>query len=235
MKVYIDNNILISYEQKGISLPRHDSIQYYYSTAHINELIESKDKLKDRLSKRLATIAELTNNRIIVNDYSQSPVCLCEEVLEPEIEFNKAINLPKLTEAIGKRHQQFDDLSSRNILIESLGIDKRRLNNYPAEEVLKEYGTIIAHYIMTSSSRFLMEGFQSCFNILELLGFWADGKSSANNRSYDALHAYFSTYCDYFITNDKRTLNKSKVAFKYFGINTLALSLQEFRDLAIVN
>ena len=39
-------------------------------------------------------------------------------------------------------------------------------------------------------------------------------------RIYDASHAYFAAGCDIYLSNDRKAVKKSKVAYSLQGINT---------------
>lgn len=68
MKVYVDNNVLIDYEEKKIILHRREDIQYLYSYVHIEELIELGNRLEDYKDKRLNTIESLTECSCLLNN-----------------------------------------------------------------------------------------------------------------------------------------------------------------------
>lgn len=120
----------------------------------------------------------------------------------------------------------------RNRLIEKLEINVKELNNYSVEELSSRFGGIIMDYVLSSAIT-IQEGFQSFFNILDWLGFWRDKytERSTMARAYDAGHAYFATYCDYFVTNDKRTRNKANVVYQALGYKTIAISCDDFLKL----
>ena len=67
MKIYLDNNILISIEDKQIELDslRKESpgnFEYVYSYAHISELLEAYDISGQLTAKRINTINSVTGN-----------------------------------------------------------------------------------------------------------------------------------------------------------------------------
>ncbi len=68
--------------------------------------------------------------------------------------------------------------------------------------------------------------FGGVFELLDLIGYWKDKYNEKSNyaRLWDSNHAYFSSFCDYFISDDKRTRNKANVAFHIFDIKTQAIS-----------
>jgi hypothetical protein len=74
------------------------------------------------------------------------------------------------------------------------------------------------------------EQIASIYNFIDFMGFWTDKPNKKSNlaRIYDASHTYFSSGCDFFISNDKRARNKAIVAFNMFKIRTKVLSYMEF-------
>ena len=48
----------------------------------------------------------------------------------------------------------------------------------------------------------------------------------------DLEHIKIATYADYFVTNDKKLLNRAKVIFKFLDIKTKVLNLEDFKKLA---
>ena len=115
------------------------------------------------------------------------------------------------------------------LLVDKLNIEKKVINNYSPEMLIEKYGETIMNYV-SSTSKSVQEGFQSCFNILDAIGFWQDkiNKGSTMNRSFDANHTYFATLCDYFVTNDRNTRIKANVTYKLYGFKTKAVSYEEF-------
>jgi hypothetical protein len=68
--------------------------------------------------------------------------------------------------------------------------------------------------------------FAAVFEILDMIGYWKDKYNAKSNyaRLWDSNHAYFSSFCNYFISDDKRTRNKAKVAFHIYNIKTNVIS-----------
>lgn len=64
------------------------------------------------------------------------------------------------------------------------------------------------------------------FEVLDMLGFWKDKATSKSNyaRLWDSSHTFYASYCHYFITDDKRTINKAKVVYDIYKIETKILS-----------
>ena len=65
MNIYIDNNILIDYEDGKKDLPVNRMIKYVYSYVHLQELQELKKNLEKKKCERLHIIEKLTNDRYV--------------------------------------------------------------------------------------------------------------------------------------------------------------------------
>ncbi|WP_124582887.1 hypothetical protein [Pedobacter sp. KBW06] len=75
--------------------------------------------------------------------------------------------------------------------------------------------------------------FVLAYNMLDVLGISKDKitkKNTFGNVQNDSFHAYFGSYCDYFITDDNSTLEKSRAMFKLFDKKTKVMSVAEFNQ-----
>ena len=68
--------------------------------------------------------------------------------------------------------------------------------------------------------------FAGVFELLDMIGYWKDKYNSKSNyaRLWDSNHAYYSSFCDYFISDNKKTRNKTNVVFYTYGVKTKILS-----------
>ena len=68
------------------------------------------------------------------------------------------------------------------------------------------------------------------FNIIS---FQCDNKEQKiKSNMQDLEHIKVATYANYFVTNDKKLLNRAKVIFKFLDIKTEVLNLEDFKKLA---
>lgn len=229
MTIYVDNNILIDFENGTIDLPLDESHTYYYSSTHIEELLESNCNLKERASRRLATISKLTGDKILANNDFWK---ICESVLPPgnALEATMVPELMAVNKLLHSLQSQWKSEEYSEKLMRDLHIEKKVINNLNWKGLVTEYGSQILSYIQRTCGGNVMAAYQSCFNILDMLGYWMDvpNEGSNMNRCYDAKHAYFASYCDIFLTNDKKTMNKANVAYGLFEAKTKAMSFREF-------
>lgn len=232
MDIYIDNNILIDYEEGKIVLPRTESLKYYYSYVHIQELIESGVRFEQLKERRIQTIVELTGNKYCSNNI-YSNVELSSQDPRAVLSTHQENEIPQLLMAmIREISNHWFDGRNPDTIMKYYGIEKSRINNYSPDEIVREYKDFIQSYVLLTSDGTLMAAFQSLFNAMDLLGFWQDKITprSIMARSYDANHSYFASACDYFVTNDKRTCNKANVLYYFYEMKTRAVSLMEFLE-----
>ena len=229
MNTYIDNNILIDYEENNIELPINH-VQYFYSYVHLQELIELGDRFNGKKNTRLGTIKNLTGDHFIMNDEKG----LQRYIVSPDKMLTFCMNPISLIINKSQKNccSSFAINIDRNTLINKLGIDIRRLNNYSANEIAVQFGSLIYSYIIKTSCTY-QDMFISFFNFLDLIGFWRDKLTEKSNlaRAYDANHAYHASICDYFVTNDIRTLHKSNVVYQTCGYKTKAITYKDYIEL----
>lgn len=241
MRIYLDNNILVSIEDNQIELSifrkeSSENIDYVYSYTHISELLEANEDSGELIKKRINTISFITNNC-----YSIPNGDIIEFVTEePQsvVEFIK-----KNPEIFVKLRNSAKEISpDRERLIKFLNIDKKRINNYSTSEVVNHLNSVLkskipinlAEMIQISGST-LHGRIYSAFNYLDFLGYWPDKKNSKSNvaRYYDASHVFFASGCDYFVSNDLRARNKAKVVYDLFNIETKVCSFEEYKKIKI--
>ena len=226
MKVYLDNNIIIDIEKGKLKLPVDYIVEYPYSYVHIEELLESGNRLSELKEVRFSTLASMSKNKYMFQENQQ--ICFVDKSpYEVYGLFNPLVmQVKKLIKDLSNNFNIDEELKTK------LEIDKNIINNLTVSELIKKYGSIIISYVNNTSST-LQEKFQSFFNILNAVGYWSDkaGKGSNLNRIYDANHAFYASACDYFVTNDKRTMMKANFLYKYYKTKTKALSFDEFLNI----
>lgn len=232
MNIYIDNNILIDHEEGKKVLPRSESLNYYYSYVHIQELMESGTRFEQLKDRRIRTIMEQTGNKCCQNNDNYEVELATQDPRVFLLALLKNSACTFLQERIREAAQHWFDGKNPDTIMKYYGIEKSRINNYTPEELMEEYHDFIEYYVHSSDDGMVMSAFQSFFNVMDMLGFWQDKRTPRSNlaRSYDANHAYFASACDYFVTNDKRTRNKANVLYYYFGLKTKAVTFDEFQQ-----
>jgi hypothetical protein len=73
--------------------------------------------------------------------------------------------------------------------------------------------------------------YMQSYHCLDLLGISKDKiskKNNYNNLLNDGMHSYFAQYCDYYVSEDKKSLSKSRALYEQFEIQTKTLTVEEF-------
>ena len=76
MKVYLDNNVLVDIETGEFSVDTFSAmphVEYYYSEAHLNELLEAKGNPKVSQGGRLSLISQLCGRNNILTGGFEAP------------------------------------------------------------------------------------------------------------------------------------------------------------------
>ena len=86
-----------------------------------------------------------------------------------------------------------------------------------------KYNDMKADYLRLNSTM------ASIFAVLETAGYKRNNSVKLHNSGeYDIQHSIRSTYCDVFVTNDKKFRSKYKAVAYYMGIPIEILSFEEF-------
>lgn len=241
MYAYLDNNIFVSIEDRGLdfnkiikSLP--ENVQFVYSYVHIQELLESKKDLVSLKMKRIATLLSTTNFNYIFPKGDSTEIT----TNQPEEVINLINRFTIIFNAFRNHSNNFS--FDREKLIFELGIDKNKINNYNPKDVidhinflLNKKGEILEFKdIVNLAGMNLHEKINSIFNLLDVVGYWRDTQTDKSDlaRMYDAGHVFLASGCDYFISEDKRARNKAKVAYEFCNIKTKVLSIEELFTLS---
>jgi len=248
MTVYLDNNVLIDIEENILSI--NDLINvidknihtFYYSASHIQEANEIKGEnneiINQRLSKRFDTISKVTNNNYLYIDlHSNDLIKICEK---PFVVYQTINEVPFSQQAMKSMINMVSE-DQKEAFRNLLNIDMLSINNYSPAEVIEHInsksdlmGGFTFLGLIENSINLHPQGkdfglhnrIAAVFELLDIIGYWKDKFNEKSNyaRLWDSSHTHFSSSCDYFISNDKRTRNKAKVVFEIYGIRTKVLS-----------
>ena len=76
---------------------------------------------------------------------------------------------------------------------------------------------------------FTMEFLQ---NVLNMCGYYKETtERTVKSGVYDTAHSIYATYCDFFISEDKRLRNRLNAIYYYLGLDTRCISFQEWCDM----
>jgi hypothetical protein len=248
MTAYFDTNIFAYIENGSLSLVQiEESIgvifsKIFYSEAHIQEALEiqgnSLDEKEIRIRKRLDLIEQITKSKYLYEDMQNN----VHELIESPFEVLRTITEVDFAQDIMKNLSNFTTEYQKENLRAILDIDPARINNYAPSEVIEylnkkiyqnghefTFLSLMEHGVSfhPHSDRFgLSNKIAGLFELLDIFGFWKDKYTVKSNyaRLNDSSHAFFAGCCDFFITDDKRTRNKSKVVYDLYNIQTKVLS-----------
>lgn len=65
-------------------------------------------------------------------------------------------------------------------------------------------------------------------NFLEQVRYRPEPVRKSRSRMHDVTHCIYASGCEQFVTNDKRLYDKAKAVYRYFGVPTRVLTLEEF-------
>jgi hypothetical protein len=247
MNVYLDNNILIDIEQNNISketIINNIDVninRFFYSSAHLQEAHEIKgspQEIKNRLGKRFETISQVTNNNYLYHELKTQIVH--KQIEKPSIVYQTITDIEFGQSAMKSMVNNVSE-EQKVIFRNQLNLDITKLNNYNPAEVIEQINEkkdafggfsllgLIDHAIaqFPNNQDFgLHNKFAGVFEVLDLVGYWKDKYNEKSNyaRLWDSNHAYYASFCDYFISDDKRTRNKANVVFHIFDIKTKVVS-----------
>lgn len=249
MIAYLDNNIIIDIEQGNLSeevlrANIDSNIEtFYYSAAHLQEAHEISGTLAEkriRLKRRFETISNITDNNYLFHELPTNKVHKLKE--SPKVVYQ---TITQVTYGQNAMKAMINNVTEdqKAIVRQQLDINPLELNNYTAEQVLEQVGKKIlvfgGHSIkdiieiavgMHPDGKIfgLHNRIGGVFELLDMIGYWKDKYNEKSNyaRLWDSNHTYFSSFCNYFISDDKRTRNKARVAFTLYDIDTKVLSSQ---------
>jgi len=232
-KVYLDNNILVDiengvYRMEGFLINPH--VLYYYSDAHLNELLEAKGIQKVSQEGRLELISRLCGKNYICSGAVTTPEFVekdCREMYKvADNPFRSLVNrvVVKGVDPLGQ-------------IRESLGFESKDFNNEKPENVLcvidervkDRLGIGLLEYLYRTEAigRAL---YGTLMNMVDMANYWGDVKTDHSEvaRLCDASHAYSAQICDVLVTNDKRMRAKVKAVYHFLGVRTEVISGKEY-------
>lgn len=235
MKVYLDNNVLVDIEAGKYSAETFASFpdtEYFYSDAHMNELLEAKGNPKVAQEGRLNLISKLCGRNNILTGGFEAP-----EFLEKDPEEMYRLCDNPLRAIIAQRVNTGDELFME--LRERLGFDSTVFNNVSPGLVLEMIDDKVKEkldnldlltYLRATGAFGGKPLYHTLFNLIDSANYWGDKKTAHSNvaRLYDAAHAYFAQVCDVLVTNDKRMRAKTKAVYSFLGVKTKVVSTNEY-------
>lgn len=242
MKVYLDNNIIVGIEEGCYDLHLFKSfsdVEYFYSAAHVDELIEGKDNPKISVDQRLSTISELAGTNHILNGF-QDPKFFAKSIREMYALACSPLQTA-LRERINTASNNFNVDNDR--ILDILKLKRIEINNIKPYEIFSEIDKRlleaenpddrigVKEYLWRSEAvgRSL---YCTLFNLLDFVCFHKDRPTGHSNiaRMHDASHAYYAQLCDVFVSDDKKMRYKTEAVYSYLGVKTRVRSGKEFLE-----
>ena len=251
MTAYLDNNIIVSIENGDYTLNEVKALlpdtktRFFYSSAHIFELetFQGNPKITktDLLAKRFDTVRNIFKNNYLYLDLKENRLTHILE--DPQEVYNTITFVPFGIDAM-KGFMNLFSKEQKEEVRQHLGIEMQKINNYTATEVIDHLNTKLTNWGTNHSFLDMIEyGIQhhpdgnnfglhnriaGVFELLDLFGYWRDRETDTSNyaRLWDADHSFFASYCDYFISDDKRTRHKAKVVYNIYNRKTKIVSVR---------
>lgn len=249
MTVYLDNNIIVSIENGEYTLHQIKALlpetktRFFYSSAHIFEVesfqgnsIISKE---DLLAKRFETVRTIFKNNYLYLELNGNKLT---HIIEDPQEVYDTITLVPFGIVAMKGFMNMFSKEQKEEIRQQLGIEIQKINNYSATEVIDHLNTKLTNWgtnhsfleMIEHSIKLYPDGkkfglhnrIMAVFELLDMFGYWKDKETETSNyaRLWDADHSFFASYCDYFISDDKRTRNKASVVYSIYNKKTEILS-----------
>lgn len=234
MRVYLDNNVLIDIvqgklnEEEFLSKP---NTEYYYSDAHLGELLEARGNPKVSQEGRLDLISRLCGQNCILSGVLNDPEFIQKDVRE----MYRIADTP-LRSVINSMAAKGANILEK-VRIE-LDFESRQFNNESPEKVLgiidermkEKLGIGLIPYLLSSEAFGGKVLYYTLLNIIDTANYWGDDKTDHSEvaRLYDASHAYSAIICDALVTSDRRMMAKVKAIYSFLGIKTKVLSVKEY-------
>ena len=235
MKVYLDNNVFVDIEARKYRIEDFLAIpdtEYFYSDAHMNELLEAKGNPKVSQDGRLELITKLCGQNYI----SPGTVNVPEFLVKDCREIYKLVDNP-LRVLINKTI--YSGTETFAAIREIIGFNSKRFNNEEPERVFqmidermqKKFDMGLLEYLYRTEA-YGGALYGTLMNIVDIANYWKDSQTGHSDvaRLCDASHAYSAQICDVLVTGDKRMRAKVKVVYLFLGVKTKVTSVDEFLE-----
>lgn len=240
MKVYLDNNIIVGIENGEFDFASFKSIvdvEYYYSAAHIDELIEGEHLQKLSVEKRLHTIDQLAGTNHIMNGV-EFPEFFPKSAKEV---YDISHNLFPMMLRVGMNISLNEFNPDRERFLDILKLNKIEVNNIKPCEIINEIDKrlqqadnpderISVRQYLERSETIGRAVYGTLFNLLDFACYYKDKPTGHSNiaRMHDASHAYFAQLCDVLVSNDRKMRYKTEAVYSYLGVDTQVMSGNEY-------
>lgn len=234
MRVYLDNNVLIDIEQgkyKEKEFLSREKTDYYYSDAHMGELLEARGNQKVSQEDRLELISRICAQNCVLTGVLYDP-----EFIQKDVREMYRISDTPLRQVINAMAVKGGAIFER--VSHVLGFESRLFNNETPDKVLgiidermkEKLGIGLMPYLLRTEALGGKVLYYTLLNMIDTAKYWGDVRTDHSEvaRLYDASHAYSAIICDALVTSDKRMMAKVKAIYSFLGVTTKVLSVKEF-------
>ena len=238
MRAYLDNNVLISIEEDNYSLKdfKIPRVEYYFSNAHIHELLNGVDKsIQGLKERRLLTIKAVCGSKYLFQD-TDSSIQFAD--CNPEQVYDSLSKVSFMRVGINNLANSFTP--NRTGILEELQWDAKDVGNYSPKNIFEE----IDKRLRTSKCKLSIEDYlnsceastestvyNSLFNLLDMVSYRKDKNNIS--RLYDSSHTYYAQKCDVLVSDDARMRVKAEAVYYYLNVLPRVLSADEFLKMNI--
>lgn len=248
LKIYLDWNCITHSKNEDEFSFIHDLAKNYgdlfifpYSTAHIRDLMVSRNPLNFEFENDIKLLTQICGNHLLVfedeqvqpkfcypNDYIALAGNIIEAIQKTEFISPKTYNVAK---------DNFRRLIPNDVFKKIQGAEPKDaikiINKYiksfaPEQDIAKLMTDSVSKLseLMTAEAKF------KCICLgLDLFGFRPEKKNkSFTNIDTDASHIFYSSFCNYLVTNDKKLAAKAEAIYTAYNIQTKILSPYELEN-----
>jgi len=238
-----NNCLLQDLYTKEVRIEQRNAVDLFRS---YNSLHDVSAELGDRT--KLSTLMEESN---LFKAYERLPVNyeqIAEEFKDIPITFKRTKIRPNVYSLMCDLIEQFDFISTDGHLIYKLLRDKMQSEIGIAHQLAGQLNPLaIANQLLpnTETGQLMQEVMTNSFRSdpnnrediiasyfmnLDALGYRQDKIKRGHgymSLATDAQHAFYASYCDFFVTNDEPTTDKAKAVYNYLRLPTKVTTLQE--------
>ena len=249
MKAYLDYNIFVGIEDGENAIDNlvekvdKNITAFPFSAGHIQEtdniFAHSEEERNNLINKRLSTIRQITNCLYIYQEHPTNKIYWQTE--DPATVLETIHQNPTAKPSM----QMLANLipsEQREQARKAIGIDVKELNNYDHKQVVEHLNMKLGGFgpqlnllqILDKAISFHPDKknfgqhnyISGLLELLDVLGYWKDKMTETSNyaRLWDSNHIHFASYCDYFISDDRRLRQKAKVIYDIYNIKTRIFS-----------
>jgi hypothetical protein len=245
--IYLDYNVMVDCEKfeeiKKSILKMKSTVQYFYSTIHLEELYKRDDAIESHQSM-IDTLSEISdnygffnaNNRLTIfmehPIYSYKRICIHGEMVNHGLEeYRLRVEKDKDINHGNFRNEEHTKIINTKDLL------KDKEARYLFDMALRKYGSqidsaeierVVENINILDEYNILNSYIYSIMNAMMYLSYKADKKKTIRSGLYDVEHLINASKCKKFVTTDNKLAQRAKVVYNLLKLDVQVLSLEEF-------